>query len=124
MPSATRLIARGEAVTRGRVSRPRLAGRVGDALGVGDVLLIAGAGCGKTLILEEALSGVSNPVAWIRCSVTERETGVLLLRILDEISRVAPGASNALVDGLAAAPEQVDVFAPWRRLDAREPEYP
>jgi hypothetical protein len=121
LPSATGLIARGEAVTGDRVSRPRLAGRVGDALGVGDVLLIAGAGYGKTSILEESMSGVSSPVAWINCSVTERASGVLLLRILDEIARVAPGASNALAERLAAAPEQVDVFAATRELLAELP---
>jgi DNA-binding SARP family transcriptional activator len=94
---------------------------VGVALSVGDVLLIAGAGYGKTSILEESLSGVSGPVAWISCSVTERAPGVLLLRILDGIARVAPGASDALAERLAAAPEQVDVFAAARELLAELP---
>ncbi len=91
------------------------------ALGVGDVLLIAGAGYGKTSILEESLSGAPGPVAWISCSVTERAPGVLLLRILDGIARVAPGASDALAERLAAAPEQVDVFAAARELLAELP---
>jgi ATP/maltotriose-dependent transcriptional regulator MalT len=82
LPLATGLIARGEAVTGDRVSRPRLANRVGEALGVGDVLLIAGAGYGKTSILEESLSGVSSPVAWISCSVTERGRAGAGVRLL------------------------------------------
>jgi LuxR family maltose regulon positive regulatory protein len=94
---------------------------VADALQRGDALLTAGAGYGKTTILEEALGDASRPVAWISCSATERAPGVLLLRILDAIARVAPGASDALAERLAAAPEQVDVFAAVRELLAELP---
>jgi DNA-binding SARP family transcriptional activator len=67
------------------------------------------------------LGGGSRPVAWISCSAPERAPGILLLRILDAIARVAPGASDALAEHLAAAPERVDVFAATRELLAELP---
>jgi DNA-binding SARP family transcriptional activator len=80
------------------------------------VLLTAGPGYGKTTVLEQALRGQARPVAWIGCSQIERSAGTLLMRILDAISRVAPGASEALSEQLAAAPEQVDSLAAIRVL--------
>jgi DNA-binding SARP family transcriptional activator len=80
------------------------------------VLLTAGPGYGKTTLLEQALSDQARPVAWIGCSETERAGGRLLTRILDAISAVAPGASDALSEHLAAAPEQVDPLAAIRVL--------
>src|SRR5262245_19230769 len=38
----------------GRISRPGLARRIADGLEAGSVLLVAGAGYGKTMALEEA----------------------------------------------------------------------
>jgi DNA-binding SARP family transcriptional activator len=80
------------------------------------VILTAGAGYGKTTILEQALRDQSRPVAWISCSETERAAGTLLMRLLDAIARVAPGASDALAERLTAAPEQVDPLAAIREL--------
>ncbi len=99
-----------------RISRPLLAGRVRDALESGGALLTAGAGYGKTTLLEEALSRAGRPVAWVSCSETERAAGMLLTRILDAVARAAPGASDALTERLAAAPQQVDVLAATREL--------
>jgi ATP/maltotriose-dependent transcriptional regulator MalT len=45
------------------VARPRLAARVRDALDTGAILLTAGAGCGKTTLLEQALSPVAAATA-------------------------------------------------------------
>jgi DNA-binding SARP family transcriptional activator len=106
----------------GRISRPRLAGRVGHALDSGGVLLTAGAGYGKTTVLEQALSRRSSRLAWVSCGETERAPGTLLMRILDATSRAAPGASDALAERLGAAPEQVDALAATRELLAELPQ--
>ncbi len=99
----------GGAVKGGRLSRPRLAGRVRDALDAGGVILTAGGGCGKTTILELALEGFPAPSAWIACSDSDRAPGVLLLRIVRAIAAAVPGASDALAERLETGPEQ---FAP------------
>ncbi len=80
------------------------------------MLLTAGAGYGKTTLLEQALDHGETPVAWISCSETERAPEVLLKRLLDAISRAAPGASDALAEQLAFPPEAVDPFAAVREL--------
>jgi ATP/maltotriose-dependent transcriptional regulator MalT/DNA-binding SARP family transcriptional activator len=80
------------------------------------VLLTAGPGYGKTTLLEQALGDQARPVAWIGCSQSERASGRLLTGILDAISAVAPGVSDALAEHLALAPEQVDPLAAIRVL--------
>jgi hypothetical protein len=85
------------------------------------VLLTAAAGYGKTTILEEALSQTGRPTAWISCSDAERAPGILLMRILDAIARAAPGASDALAERLASAPQQIDTVAATRALLAELP---
>jgi LuxR family transcriptional regulator, maltose regulon positive regulatory protein len=85
------------------------------------VILTAGPGYGKTTLLEQALSSQSTPAAWVGCSPTERSAGSFLMRILRAIARVAPGASDALSERLAAAPEQVDPLAATRELLAEFP---
>ncbi len=93
-----------------RIPRARLAERVEDALESGAVIVTAGAGCGKTTILEEALSQERAPAAWIGCSETERVPGALLMRVVTTIAAAAPGASDALAERLAAGlPERIDV---------------
>ena len=42
--------------TPGRIARPALARTISDALDAGSVLLVAGAGYGKTMALEEAIA--------------------------------------------------------------------
>jgi ATP/maltotriose-dependent transcriptional regulator MalT/DNA-binding SARP family transcriptional activator len=80
------------------------------------VVITAGAGCGKTTILEQALSDSPGPVAWVSCSDTERDPGVLLMRIVDTVARAAPGASDALAERLAAGAERVDALEATREL--------
>ncbi len=91
------------------VARPRLAARVRDALDTGALLLTAGAGCGKTTLLEQAL--LAAPTAWVSCSDAERAPGALLARIIDAVATSVPGASDALAERLAAAPDRVDALA-------------
>jgi ATP/maltotriose-dependent transcriptional regulator MalT/DNA-binding SARP family transcriptional activator len=102
--------------TGGRISRPRLADRVRDALDSGGVILTAGGGCGKTTILELALEGSATPAAWIGCSDNERAPGALLIRILHAIADAAPGASDALAERLATGAQQFDPLAATHEL--------
>ncbi len=92
-----------------------------DALESGSVLLTAGAGYGKTTILDEALNGQSGPVAWVSCSSTERVPETLLQRILEATARAVPGASDALSERLAAATGQVDELGAAHELLAELP---
>ena len=59
-----------------RISRTRLTARMGEALASGGVLVTAGAGYGKTTLLDQALGEAIRPVAWISCSETERSPEV------------------------------------------------
>src|SRR5436305_12195431 len=103
--------------TQGRlVVRSRLGRCLRDALETGALLLTAGAGCGKTTILDQTLSRPPLPVAWVSCSHAERASGVLLLRIMQAIAAAAPGASDVLTERLATAPERVDTLATTREL--------
>ena len=90
------------------IPRDRLAQRVHLALEQGDLMLAAGAGFGKTTLLEQALGDVSTPVAWVRCTEIEREPGFLLMRIVRELAAAAPGTTDALAERLAVAAGQVD----------------
>jgi DNA-binding SARP family transcriptional activator len=99
-----------------RISRARLVHRVRDALASGDLVVTAGAGCGKTTILEEALPQVSESVAWVSCSDTERVPGTLLMRIVREIARAAPGPSDVIAERLVSGPERIDALATAREL--------
>jgi LuxR family transcriptional regulator, maltose regulon positive regulatory protein len=94
-------------------------GRVRDALDSGSLILTAGAGAGKTTVLEQALDATPDDVAWVSCSDTERVSGTLLLRIVHAIARAAPGASDALAQRLGrASSERIDVPAATRELIA------
>jgi DNA-binding SARP family transcriptional activator len=90
------------------IPRTRLAERISNGLDSGNVVLTAGAGFGKTTILEQALASRSSPVAWISCSDRERGPGILVTAIIDAVSRVAPGTTDALAERLAAGIEPID----------------
>src|SRR5437764_8594596 len=101
-----------------RIGRERLASRVERALRSGTVLITAGAGYGKTTLLEEALGRLDSPVAWISCADAERDPGRFVMRLVEAIAVAAPGASDALAEHLVAAPETVDPGAVVRELIA------
>ena len=105
-------------VAQGRsISRNRVAARVANALDAGSVILTAGGGCGKTTVLDQALTE-SPAVAWINCSPAERAPGTLLLRVVEAIAAAAPGASDALAERLSTGIERVDALASIRELIA------
>jgi hypothetical protein len=98
------------------VRRTRLAASVGHALDAGSVIITAGAGSGKTTILEQALEG--RAVAWLSCSESEREPGALLMRLIAAIADAIPGAADAFAEQLASGRDSVDPTAATRELIA------
>ena len=94
-----------------RIARPALAERLNRALDAGPVLLIAGAGSGKTAALEEALGRRDARSAWIRCTPADADAGRLLRRLIQALSEAAPGAADLLAERLAVAQERVDTRA-------------
>ena len=91
-----------------RIARPGLAERVNTALDSGSVVLTAGAGCGKTIALEQALALRPTPSVWLRCRPADQDPGTLLRRLVQMLSEVAPGAVDLLAERLARAQERVD----------------
>src|SRR2546421_7420689 len=91
-------------VARPRVARPALAERIREALAVGALMLLAEAGFGKTTALDEALLGWSG-VAWITCHAADRDARRFVLRLIDALGRVVPGAGDVLAEQLAAQPQ-------------------
>jgi ATP/maltotriose-dependent transcriptional regulator MalT/DNA-binding SARP family transcriptional activator len=96
------------------VPRSRLTAAIGDALDSGSLILTAGAGFGKTTLLEQALDG--RATAWLSCSEAERAAGTLMLRIVDVVADAAPGATDAVAERLAAGMQPVEVMATTREL--------
>jgi ATP/maltotriose-dependent transcriptional regulator MalT/DNA-binding SARP family transcriptional activator len=99
-----------------RIPRPGLVERLNGALDSGSVLLLASAGCGKTIALEQALAARPGLSAWVRCRPGDGDPGRLLRRILGELSAAAPGAVDPLAERLAAAQERIDVRATAEEL--------
>ena len=95
-------------MSTGGIARERLAGRVREALERGDLLLTAGAGFGKTTALEQALGQGRPQSAWVRCAAAHRDAGLLLTRIVDALAEAEPGATDALAERMAGAPERLE----------------
>jgi len=88
------------------------------ALGSGGVVLTAGAGCGKTTTLEQALIAGARPFAWVGCSPAARSPGMFLTLVVDAIAAAVPGSANGLAETLSAAPERIDALVVARELIA------
>lgn len=102
---------REERAAQVRIARPGLAERVNRALDSGSIVLVAGAGCGKTIALEQALALRPSPSAWLRCRPADRDPGTLLRRLVQLLSQVAPGAVDLMGERLAMAQERIDARA-------------
>jgi len=100
-----------ERAAPGRIGRPFLAERLNRALDSGSILLAAGAGCGKTIALEEALARRAARSVWVRCGPADEDPGRLLQRIVDLLGEAAPGAADPMAERLAAARELIDARA-------------
>lgn len=101
-----------------RVGRRRLTGRVRAGLDSGSVVLTAGAGYGKTIALEQALSEATGPFAWVGCSPAARSPGMFVTLIVDAIATAVPGSTDALAETMSAARERVEALEVTRELIA------
>jgi LuxR family transcriptional regulator, maltose regulon positive regulatory protein len=100
----------------GRIARHDLNERLVAALDRGSLLLVAGAGFGKTTALEDALAARGGAVAWVRCSEAHRDPGRLLEDAIAALRQAVPGVADVLGEQLAAGAEPVDVEAATRLL--------
>jgi ATP/maltotriose-dependent transcriptional regulator MalT len=95
-------------MTAGRISRPGLARRIADGLDTGSVTLVAGAGFGKTMVLEEAIELTGRRAIWLACLQTRGESGRLLTQTVQGLRTAVPGLADVLGDSLAGSIERVD----------------
>ena len=77
------------------------------ALGQASVLVVAGAGFGKTTALEAAVQRSGLTGAWVRCAEGE-DAGTLVTRILGALERAMPGAVDVLGERLVIPGQRVD----------------
>src|SRR3954447_18331503 len=94
-----------------RLSRPALVQELNRALDAGSLLLVAGAGYGKTMALEEALEARAARAVWLRCTRADSDPGRLLRRVVEALREAAPGVVDVFAERLGAAQEQLDVEA-------------
>src|SRR4051794_41728780 len=101
-----------------RIARPELAKRLAAALDAGSVLLVAGAGYGKTTALEEALELAGRRSVWVGCRDAGGEAGRLLVAALEGLRTTVPGLAGVFDEHLAAAVEPGGVRAAGAALVA------
>jgi DNA-binding SARP family transcriptional activator len=99
------------------IPRPGLTERVSRALERGSLVIVADAGFGKTVALEQALRG-RHLVAWVACREADREPGRFLLSLLEAVRGALPGAADVLAERLAAGGGAVDPLPATRELAA------
>ncbi len=75
------------------------------------MLLVAGAGYGKTTAIEEAISLSARRSIWVACGDAGGEAGRLLVATAEALRAAVPGLADVLADRLAAGVEPVDVRA-------------
>ncbi|MGA9636385.1 MAG: AAA family ATPase, partial [Solirubrobacterales bacterium] len=101
-----------------RIGRPALRRRLAEALDEGALILVAPAGSGKTMALEEALDDRGGAVAWVKCRAEHADGSRLLDRLVEVLRTAAPGTADVLGDTLALAIAPIDVASSARQLAA------
>jgi DNA-binding SARP family transcriptional activator len=91
-----------------RVARPALAQSLADALETGSVLLIAGAGYGKTTAIEQAIEASGRRAVWVTCR-DGGDPGRLLVGALEGLRGAVPGLADVVWDRLTTRGESWDV---------------
>ena len=86
------------------------------ALDDGSLLLVAEAGFGKTMAIDEALVAASQAAAWVACTAADRDAAQLLLDVIAAIRRSQPGAADVMGEALVAASAPIDAAAACRGL--------
>ncbi len=93
--------------TAARIARDALEQRLADAMGRASLLVVAGAGFGKTTALEAAVQRSGLTGAWVRCAEGD-DAGTLMTRILAALERAMPGAVDVLGERLVVPGQRVD----------------
>ena len=93
--------------TAARIARDALEQRLADALGRASLLVVAGAGFGKTTALEAAVQRSGLTGAWVRCAEGD-DAGTLMTRILAAVEHAMPGAVDVLGERLVMPGQRVD----------------
>jgi DNA-binding SARP family transcriptional activator len=96
-------------MSAGRIARPALARRLSDGLDAGSVLLVAGAGYGKTTGLDEAIELAGRRAVWVSCGDADADAGRLFASVVRGLRAAVPGLADVMGDALGTAPEPVDV---------------
>ena len=73
------------------IARPALEGRINVALDEGSLLLIAGAGYGKTLVLDAALRARGTRCAWVHCDEAYGDAGRLVRGLVSAVDQGGAG---------------------------------
>jgi ATP/maltotriose-dependent transcriptional regulator MalT/DNA-binding SARP family transcriptional activator len=84
---------------------------IAGGLRTGHVLLVAGAGYGKTAALEEAIERHGAGAVWVGCAECGDEPARLLQAVVDGLRTTVPGLADAVGDRHPLAAEPVDAAA-------------
>jgi LuxR family maltose regulon positive regulatory protein len=90
------------------VARPQLTARIARALDAGCALVVAPAGYGKTLAIQQAVEQHGAPAIFHACRERDADGGRLIVSILEAVRRTVPGAADVLLDQLGEAGETVE----------------
>ena len=90
------------------IPRPPLTARMRRALDDGCLLVVAPAGYGKTLAIQQAVEAHDAPAIFHACRERDADGGRLIVSILEAVRRTVPGAADVLLDQLGEAGETVD----------------
>jgi ATP/maltotriose-dependent transcriptional regulator MalT/DNA-binding SARP family transcriptional activator len=95
-------------LTASQVTRPQLTARIRRALNDGCLLVVAPAGYGKTLAIQQAVVAQGAPVVFHACRERDADGGRLVVGILEAVRRTVPGAADVLLEQLGEAGESVE----------------
>jgi len=96
------------------IERRDLAERVRAGIERGSVGLVAGAGYGKTVLVEQALEG--RTAAWLSCRSRELSVDRILVDALQAIRRAVPGAADVLLEAVSASGAPLSPIALTRAM--------
>jgi len=86
------------------------------AMDDGCLLVVAPAGYGKTLAVQQAVEQRDGTAAWHACRDRDADGGRLVVSVLEAVRRTVPGAADVLLDELGGGGEAVDPSAAAQAL--------
>jgi LuxR family maltose regulon positive regulatory protein len=101
-------LASGTKLGAAQIPRPQVAARMMRALDDGCLLVVAPAGYGKTLAVQQAVEQRGGVSVWHACRDRDADGGRLVVAILEAVRRMVPGAADVLLDELGGGGEAVD----------------